>query len=257
MTPGIAQLSRGKSSNADLLINKCFELQILNVEELYKFVDPVSRDTVFHIFIRSGLWKNLSKILQSFGVPREFLMNNTKNETPLSLALTEMNIDCLVFLLQNCGIVEKVKISEWEKIMDHEGNSLLHKAVKLDNPTAVELFLDLGFDVNITNPLLHDFCDSGLPIHIAAIHGSTSCLHLLLSRGGDLNSQASPFGNTPIMLAVQHDRSPFLLKCSEMLDSTSNSCHLNLTNAYGETAMDIAQCLSREECIKILETFPQ
>jgi ankyrin repeat protein len=74
----------------------------------------------------------------------------------------------------------------------------------------LELLVSLDVDVNISS-----FFDGRTPMHVAAMHGRTSCAQILFSNGSQIDVKDSD-GNTPLHLAASYGQTSmikFLIDC--------------------------------------------
>lgn len=85
------------------------------------------------------------------------------------------------------------------------GMTALSWAACANHPEVVKLLLDAGAMVNIPTTscgaTVDGWCRTGsTELHIAALHGSTECIPLLLAAGADIEAQ-DMFGRTPFILS--------------------------------------------------------
>jgi ankyrin repeat protein len=71
------------------------------------------------------------------------------------------------------------------------GETLLWRAVYWDRKETVEYLISIGADVN-------GKCESGTPLHVSSMNGSSEITELLISRGARVNSVASSGTDTPL-----------------------------------------------------------
>jgi len=72
----------------------------------------------------------------------------------------------------------------------------LIRAAEKDSVAAVELLIELGFDVNARSRTA--------PLHEAAMHGNVEIIRLLLDHGADPNVRDGEFGALPAGWAKHH-----------------------------------------------------
>jgi len=188
-------------------------------------------------------WLNSVKMPKKKGFSYDFSTLNHDGNTVLDLAISLVDVQCVVFLVEWCG--GEISPSFIKKILtarDSDGNSLLHSAAIYDLDAAASVFLELGFPLDTENTTMDDFSDGGLPIHLAAMHGSTKTLQLILTVGQKIgvfysliNSQKNPAQDTPLHLACRFNQK----ECVRLL--LQAGAHRSLKNTHELTPEQIVK----------------
>lgn len=100
---------------------------------------------------------------------------------------------------------------------------------------AVSFFLKIGIPENIENETMDEFSDGGLPIHLAAMHGSAKALKLFVLYGQIINSQKNLSLDTPLHLACRFKAKD----CVKLL--LEAGANRTLENVNGQTAEQITK----------------
>jgi hypothetical protein len=153
-----------------------------------------------------------------------------EGQLPIHIAMEEKAIKALAVMAKSASENELATIRESR---DAYGNSLLHQMVQVDYLEGAQALIDIArCDVNAPNEEMDDFTDGGLPIHLAALSGSTACLSLLLARGAIIDSQLNPTQDTPLHLAVRFNK----FEAAQIL--IDHGASKDLKNREGLTAVD-------------------
>ncbi|XP_002733746.1 ankyrin repeat and SOCS box protein 12-like [Saccoglossus kowalevskii] len=150
------------------------------------------RDSLLHQAAYIGHLKKLQNCLQD----KKFLkMINSKNRlgcTPLRLAATKGNTECVKCLLKHGAKVD---------IPDMKAQTPLFMAVQNNQVECVKLLLEAKANYN------GDSSHLCTPLYIAAMRGSLECIKSLLSHGADANSSqivAGSFNSTPLYISFTY-----------------------------------------------------
>lgn len=162
------------------------------------------------------------------------------------------------FLIEACdkGDIEKIKelLNKGFPILDVciENTTPLHAA--LNKIKAFEYLLSNGADYTNTED------DSEMQlIHSAALEGKNTAIKALLSYGADVNTPTAKTGRTPLHVVLgtsanKHHWSTRKLGNTLKLLLKSGA-DLNIANAEGETALQVALNKNNKEALSIIESF--
>ena len=92
-----------------------------------------------------------------------------------------------------------LRLGEDLNVRDTDGNTPLHVAARVENPSAVTFLLEAGADINAQNNL------GATPLHLARDNQGAEVLTALLEAGADINAGAGSHG-TPLLLALASAR---------------------------------------------------
>ena len=105
---------------------------------------------------------------------------------------------------------------------DARGRSVVHIAACHGQTEVIRLLLQCGGDPNRANP------NGNTAVHTAAANGHTDAIQLLLQSGGDPN-RADNYGHSPMRYAAQYSRIQQLLQSAGGKMLQSRACrHLNI-----------------------------
>jgi len=167
-TPLHIAASRGFKDVAELLIAKG---AIVNVRG--------NSNTPLHLAARNGRTA-LVELLLNKGA--DINANDNQGYTPLGRAMEGKHSKVIALL------------------REHGAKESLHDVVIAGDIDAVKRFLSEGCDVNSRDSL-------GLtPLHLAAMHGHTDIMELLIAKGADLEARDQHWGNTPLLHATPYGR---------------------------------------------------
>jgi hypothetical protein len=109
-----------------------------------------------------------------------------------------------------------------------------------------EMLLLVAWGANVNAPLAAHRGQTVL--HRAASLGSVVSVELLMQNGGDVTA-ADDDGNTPMHVAVAYDNYVVL---QQMLARAGKAAKLDVTNAAGETVLQLATARQCSECVRVL-----
>jgi ankyrin repeat protein len=156
--------------------------------------------------------------------------------TPVHLASANGHQDILVFLFSkhknpNC--------------LDSKGRTPLHMAAKSGHTDVVEFLLERGANVAV-----HERVSGLSPTHLAAAHGNSCCLKLLLANTEDATCvdarDHARHLRTPLAMAVENG----YIKSAELL--LQHGAHIDAHDASGRTPLFRASVMGQEECVEML-----
>ncbi|XP_054481048.1 ankyrin repeat and SOCS box protein 15b [Anoplopoma fimbria] len=158
-------------------------------------------DTSLTLAAEAGQVENVRMLLQHGASPHN---TNSRNETPLLIAVRQRSYDMVVTLVTCGAFVEQVCLTKW---------TAAHEAAKVGCPAILMLLLRHGARVTARDG------HGVTPLGIAAEYGNTEALDILIQQGGDVNAQArngdtvlydaSGSGNLDcVELLLQHGANP-------------------------------------------------
>ncbi|CAN9508225.1 unnamed protein product [Ophioblennius macclurei] len=158
-------------------------------------------DTALILAVEAGRVENVGMLLHHGASPHN---TNSRNESPLLLAVRQSSYDMALSLIMGGAFVEQVCRTKW---------TATHEAAKVGCPAILMLLLRHGAKVTARDG------HGVTPLGIAAEYGKTEALDILIQHGGDVNAQAtngdtvlydaSGSGNLDcIMLLLQHGANP-------------------------------------------------
>ncbi|KAM4711998.1 ankyrin repeat and SOCS box protein 15b [Anableps anableps] len=158
-------------------------------------------DTALTLAAEANWVENIKLLLQHGASPHN---TNSRNESPLLIAVRLSSYDSVYSLIMGGAFVEQVCLTKW---------TATHEAAKVGCPAILMLLLRHGAQVTVRDG--HGVTAMG----IAAEHGRTEALEILIQHGGDVNAQASNgdtvlydasgSGNLDcVMLLLQHGANP-------------------------------------------------
>uniref|UniRef100_A0A3B4FNH3 Ankyrin repeat and SOCS box containing 15 n=1 Tax=Pundamilia nyererei TaxID=303518 RepID=A0A3B4FNH3_9CICH len=130
-------------------------------------------DTALTLAAEAGQVENIKLLLKHGASPHN---NNSRNESPLLIAVRQRSYDMVLSLIMGGAFVEQVCLTKWRAI---------HEAAK--EGCAAIMMLLLRHGAKITSRDGHGVT----PLGIAAEHGNSEVLDILIHHGGDVNAQAS------------------------------------------------------------------
>uniref|UniRef100_A0A672JQF6 Ankyrin repeat and SOCS box containing 15b n=1 Tax=Salarias fasciatus TaxID=181472 RepID=A0A672JQF6_SALFA len=171
-------------------------LQDLTLEE-----QTQDGDTALILAVEAARVENVGLLLQHGASPHN---TNSRNESPLLLAVRQSSYDMALSLIMGGAFVEQVCLTKW---------TATHEAAKVGCPAILMLLLRHGAKVTARDG------HGVTPLGVAAEYGKTDALDILIQHGGDVNAQASNgdtvlydasgSGNLDcIMLLLQHGANP-------------------------------------------------
>uniref|UniRef100_A0A672JMH0 Ankyrin repeat and SOCS box containing 15b n=1 Tax=Salarias fasciatus TaxID=181472 RepID=A0A672JMH0_SALFA len=158
-------------------------------------------DTALILAVEAARVENVGLLLQHGASPHN---TNSRNESPLLLAVRQSSYDMALSLIMGGAFVEQVCLTKW---------TATHEAAKVGCPAILMLLLRHGAKVTARDG------HGVTPLGVAAEYGKTDALDILIQHGGDVNAQASNgdtvlydasgSGNLDcIMLLLQHGANP-------------------------------------------------
>ncbi|XP_070709857.1 ankyrin repeat and SOCS box protein 15b isoform X2 [Pempheris klunzingeri] len=148
-------------------------LQVLMSTDLTLEEQTEDGDTCLTLAAEAGLVENVRMLLQHGASPHT---TNSRNESPLLIAVRQRSYDMVSSLLMSGAFVEQVCLIKWMAI---------HEAAKVGCPAVLTLLLRHG--AQVTTRGSHGVT----PLGVAAQYGNTEDLDILIQHGGDVNAQAS------------------------------------------------------------------
>nr|XP_029135210.1 ankyrin repeat and SOCS box protein 15-like [Labrus bergylta] len=148
-------------------------LQVLTSTDLTLEEQTEDGDTCLTLAAEAGLVENVKILLQHQASPHN---NNSRNESPLLIAVRKKSYDMVFTLIMGGAFVEQVCQSKW---------TATHEAAKVGCPAVLLLLLRHG--AKVTTRGAHGVT----PLGIAAEYGNAEALEILIHHGGDVNAQAS------------------------------------------------------------------
>ncbi|XP_028426138.1 ankyrin repeat and SOCS box protein 15b isoform X1 [Perca flavescens] len=130
-------------------------------------------DTSLTLAAEAGLVENVRMLLQHGASPHN---TNSRNESPLLIAVRQRSYDMVVSLVKAGAFVEQVCLTKW---------TATHEAAKVGCPAILMLLLQHGAKVTARGE------HGVIPLGIAAEYGNTEALEILIQHGGDVNAQSS------------------------------------------------------------------
>ena len=216
ITPLILAILKGNEIMVNYLLNKG-----ANVNQYCK-IEYNNRVTSINCAIKIKN-KNLIKDLLKRGVNiNKYIERGYGEELPLEYAIKENDMNMVDFLIQDCG-------ADVNMIL-YDNESLLIKAIDQNNMEMVELLIDHGADVNLSN-------DHYSPLSYAINQRMEDMVHYLVEKGADLYKICCH--HTPLMNAIRinhHNITKYLIKqgvdINESIISTTPLiyaiCHNNI-----------------------------
>ncbi|XP_041637137.1 ankyrin repeat and SOCS box protein 15b isoform X2 [Cheilinus undulatus] len=175
-------------------------------------------DTCMTLAAEAGLVENIKMLLQHGASPHN---TNSRNESPLLIAVRQKSYDMVLSLIMGGAFVEQVCLTK---------RTALHEAAKMGCPAVVMLLLRHGAKVAAKD------AHGVTPLGIAAEFGNTEVLEILIQHGGDVNAQASN-GDTVLYDAAGNgnlDCVQLLLKHGANPNVASYACQLPIHRAAYE-----------------------
>ena len=158
-------------------------------------------------------------------------VTNKKNQTVLSIACEQGNIDAINVLLYSGAD---------SKVADADGDTCLHKAVNIRSNTVLQSLIDAGVDINATNK------KNQSALVLACQKRNVIAINVLLKCGADRNIPDNK-GNTLLHYAVHS----CIMK--RMLHSIIyHSADVNALNSESATALLIACKTGQMESVRML-----
>ncbi|XP_073336503.1 ankyrin repeat and SOCS box protein 15b [Pagrus major] len=130
-------------------------------------------DTALTLAAEAGLVENVKVLLQQGASPHN---TNSRNESPLLIAVRQRSYDMVVALIMGGAFVEQVC---------HTKRTAIHEAAKVGCTDILMLLLRHGGKVTTRD------CHGVTPLGIAAEFSNPQVLEILIQHGGDVNAQAS------------------------------------------------------------------
>ncbi|XP_003972946.2 ankyrin repeat and SOCS box protein 15b [Takifugu rubripes] len=130
-------------------------------------------DTPLTLAVAAGLVDNVKILLGHGASPHN---TNSRNESPLLIAVRQRSYDMVLTLLMGGAFVEQVCWTKW---------TATHEAAKVGCADVLTQLLRHGAKVNSRDG------HGVTPLAIAAEHGNTEALDVLIQHGGDVNAQAT------------------------------------------------------------------
>lgn len=159
---------------------------------------------------------------------------NENQQTLLHTATENWDSEIMNLLLES-GLKKKVNET------DHNGNTPLHLAVKMEYKEHVHMLIAAGADLHVSNHLQQTL------LHIAAYSSGGELMSLLLESGlKDKVNAADSDGNTPLHIALQHKNA----KHARLLIAAGADLHT--TNKEQKTLLHAAANDSTGEILKLL-----
>uniref|UniRef100_A0A8C9YFG8 Ankyrin repeat and SOCS box containing 15b n=1 Tax=Sander lucioperca TaxID=283035 RepID=A0A8C9YFG8_SANLU len=159
-------------------------------------------DTSLTLAAEAGLVENVRMLLQHGASPHN---TNSRNESPLLIAVRQRSYDMVVALVMGGAFVEQVCLTKW---------TATHEAAKVGCPAIMMLLLQHG--AKVTARGVHGVT----PLGIAAEYGNTEALEILIQHGNTLKKKycvasytvlydASGSGNLDcVELLLRHEADP-------------------------------------------------
>ncbi|WP_231861783.1 ankyrin repeat domain-containing protein [Neorickettsia sp. 179522] len=147
-----------------------------------------------------------------------------------------------------CDLLDKLQTDNLFRMVDSNGDTILHIACNAGNVKAVITALESGADLNARNGSAGD-----TPLHVAMRRGNVVIIMHLLNNGASV-VEKNFLGNTAIHEAVISKVEKKILKrvVESFLSSNALSKHPCLLNKAGKTPMDIATEAADTEIINML-----
>lgn len=147
-----------------------------------------------------------------------------------------------------CDLLDKLQTDNLFRMVDSNGDTILHIACNAGNVKAVITALESGADLNARNGSAGD-----TPLHVAIRGGNIVIIMHLLNNGASV-VEKNFLGNTPIHEAVISKVEKKILKrvVESFLSNNALSKRSCLLNKAGKTPMDIATEAADIEVINTL-----
>lgn len=160
---------------------------------------------------------------------------NHSHQTALMIAATEGYASCLRVLIHSGARLDFV---------DNEGSSALILAASRGHIDCLKILLDKGADLEVTNA----FWQSALML--AAARGHSACVEALITKGALLD-----WRDTNTMAAVMHAAKGGHIESVRLLIS-HGARWVDVRDALGKNAKDIAEEAGHEECARLFSSSP-
>ncbi|KAK7913596.1 hypothetical protein WMY93_013807 [Mugilogobius chulae] len=142
----------------------------LTLEEL-----TANGDTALILAVEAGLVDNVTALLKHGVSPHN---TNDRNESPLLLAVRQKSYEMAFALIMGGAFVEQVCLKKWTAI---------HEVAKVNSGLSCHSDASASTWAKVTSRDGHGVT----PLGIAAEHGNTEVLEILIQHGGDVNAQAT------------------------------------------------------------------
>ncbi|XP_062238260.1 ankyrin repeat and SOCS box protein 15b isoform X1 [Platichthys flesus] len=179
-------------------------------------------DTALTLAVEAGLVDNVRMLLQHGASPHS---TNSRNESPLLIAVRERSYDMALSLIMGGAYVEQVCLTRCTAI---------HEAAKVGCPAIVALLLRHG--AKVTGRDGHGVT----PLGVAAEYGNTEALDLLIQNG----TRAQTLSRNP--LCAQYLKTPMYCPCPPL------GGDVNAQASNGDTVLYDASGSGNLDCIKLL-----
>ena len=169
--------------------------QIIQLVE--KITKHLQSQSLLHLAARKGKVEHLRRLLDCGEYVDSVDQLSKNGETPLMLAARFNDVGPVEFLLERGASLE---------IRDNQGYFPIHYAAIGGKTRNIRRLIELGADVNVLNET--DECYGGdlSSVFLAAEHGHTEAVDLMLKQGADPN-KPSRYGVSPLHIAARNGHS--------------------------------------------------
>ena len=136
--------------------------------------------------------------------------------------------------------------------LDNQGTSAVHQAAKNGHLEMLQVMIDKGVDVNITED--EPATAGNTPLHIACEKGKAKVAELLVKAGTDESMQNTQ-GNTPAHLVVTAKRFGRDLEEEERLAVLEVLNNVDIPANDGKTPLMVAQSLDINACLSVTQAL--
>lgn len=136
--------------------------------------------------------------------------------------------------------------------LDNQGTSAVHQAAKNGHLEMLQVMIDKGVDVNITED--EPATAGNTPLHIACEKGKAKVAELLVKAGADESMQNTQ-GNTPAHLVVTAKRFGRDLEEEERLAVLEVLNNVDIPANDGKTPLMVAQSLDINACLSVTQAL--
>ncbi|MHC9540151.1 MAG: ankyrin repeat domain-containing protein [Vulcanimicrobiota bacterium] len=128
------------------------------------------------------------------------------------------------------------------------GETLLWRAVYWDRKEIMEFLISSGADVN-------GKCESGTPLHVSSMNGSSEITELLISKGAHVNSVAWSGTNTPLCYVVLYGDNRVFYRSKNPKSGKESYQVIPLETNTGENHIKVAKLLIAAGAVVNLKSY--